>query len=189
MAKKQKPKKQRMKIQRPQVKKRSAGMTVVDYIIWTVGGIAAVVVAVWGGYYLGMQSDEEGLSPAIDAILLKVTLLQDQGKLDDAERILNLAMKKYPEEENLYVAQAEVNIKQGKLEAADQLIHKNVSTLTLRYKSLHDLREAYRVEKRDADSIRLSKELAAIDAEIAAAAAEPTPTAQEETSVDENSQQ
>lgn len=156
-------KKHRLKVKRAIPIKRKKRFSYWDYLIFIIGGIAAVAVAVWGGYYMGRQSEESELSPAIQTIINHVEDLRARKKYKVAEEIIDVTIKEHPDSEELLYHKARVLMSEGKPSLADTIIHNDIKDEKLRKKVLLELRDAYRIKRMKDDSIRISKEIAHFD--------------------------
>jgi len=156
-------KKKRLKVKRTISTKKKGKLGFWEYIIFGVGGVAAVVVAIWGGYYFSSQTSDENLSPAVQTAINHIELAREKSDFGEAERILELALKKHKDNEMLYQQRALLDIDQGKLAEAEAVIAEHLRAVDLRRSSLIYLREAYRV-KNDLEHIaKISKEIAHLE--------------------------
>lgn len=156
-------KKQRLKVKKVKETKKKSEFGFWEYVIFGIGGIAAIAVAIWGGYYFGQQTGDEDLTPAIQAIIRQTETLRDKGEFDKAEQVLTFAMKKHDNNELLINEMILVMIDKDELDTAEQLLVDSVESPITKRQSLTNLRDAYREAGRMDDVLRISREIAQIE--------------------------
>jgi hypothetical protein len=163
---KQREKKPRLKVKRPGSEQKKRKYTFWEYLIFGVGGIAAVVVAVWGGYYLGRQTANPQLTPEIQSVINRIQILREKGgndNLEIAEKMLTHESKKHPGNELLALNLARVYIDKNELAKADELVHSKLHSVQNRRIGLKDLREGYRKNGMSEATVLISKELVKLE--------------------------
>ncbi|MBN2384706.1 hypothetical protein JXQ70_17665 [bacterium] len=156
-------KKQRLKVKRVQNGKKKGHLGFWEYVIFGVGGIAAILVAVWGGYFFSKQTTDQDIDPAVRKIISQIEREFDRGNLIEAEQIIMSALEKYKDDTNLLNQRALVLIQKGDLSEAEAIILTSITDKGLRRQGLELLRDAYRAKSQTENVFRMSKEIAGIE--------------------------